>query len=143
MTVYRRILAAIDLTDDSRAVAGRACEIARAAGGAVQLLHVVELVPIEPMGDSLVPVVQIDEQTMAQARARIETLARELGLPAEAGRVEAGNAKTQILRCAREQPSDLIVIGCRERHGLSILVHHTEDSVLHGAPCDVLAVRVR
>ena len=29
MTAYRRILAAIDLTQDSRAVAGRACEIAR------------------------------------------------------------------------------------------------------------------
>ena len=28
MTAYRRILAAIDLTQDSRVVAGRACEIA-------------------------------------------------------------------------------------------------------------------
>ena len=39
--------------------------------------------------------------------------------------------------------ADLIVLGCRERHGLSILVNRTEDTVLHGAPCDVLAVRVR
>jgi universal stress protein A len=63
-------------------------------------------------------------------------------LPPNAGSVEAGNAKSQILRYAREQRSDLIVLGCRERHGLSILLHRTEDSVLHGAPCDVLAVRV-
>lgn len=143
MTAYRRILAALDLTDDSRTVAARACEIARAADGAVQLLHVLELVPIETMGDPLVPVVQFDEQAMAKARTRIGALAHELGLPADAGRVESGNAKAQILRCAREQSSDLIVIGCRERHGLSVLVNHTEDSVLHGAPCDVLAVRLR
>ncbi len=39
MTAYRRILAAIDLTEDSRAVAGRACDIARAASASVQLLH--------------------------------------------------------------------------------------------------------
>jgi universal stress protein A len=39
--------------------------------------------------------------------------------------------------------ADLIVLGSRERHGLSILVNLTEDTVLHGAPCDVLAVRVR
>ncbi|MGC2459485.1 MAG: universal stress protein [Steroidobacteraceae bacterium] len=142
MTAYRRILAAIDLTQDSRAVAGRACEIARAGNGAVQVLHVLELMPIEPMSDSLVPVMQIDEQLLARARQQMETLTRELGLPPNAGSVEAGNAKSQILRYAREQRSDLIVLGCRERHGLSILLHRTEDSVLHGAPCDVLAVRV-
>ena len=38
---------------------------------------------------------------------------------------------------------DLIVLGSRERHGLSILVNFTEDTVLHEAPCDVLAVRVK
>ena len=41
MTAYRRILAAIDLTQDSRVVAARACEIARAGNGIVQLLRIV------------------------------------------------------------------------------------------------------
>lgn len=143
MIPYRRILAAIDLTQDSDAVVGRACDIARAGNGSVQLLHVIEVAPIEPMSDVLLPVMQIDEQMMVRCRARIEALALELGLPANAGSVEIGNAKSEILRYAREQGSDLIVLGCRERHGLSILLHRTEDSVLHGAPCDVLAVRVR
>lgn len=143
MTAYRRILAAIDLTEDSRAVAGRACDIARAANASVQLLHVLEIVPIEPLSDSMVPVLQIDQQMMLRTREQIAALALELGLPATAGSVEAGSAKSEILRYAREHSSDLIVLGCRERHGLSILLHRTEDSVLHGAPCDVLAVRVR
>jgi universal stress protein A len=143
MTAYRRILAAIDLTDDSRAVAERACELARGSGGSVKLLHVVEFVPIEPMSDSLVPVMQIDDQLIARAQKQIRSLAQQLGLPAEAGSVEAGSAKSEILRHAREQGCDLIVLGCRERHGLSILIHRTEDTVLHGAPCDVLAVRMR
>lgn len=143
MTAYRRILAAIDLNGDSRAVAQRACELAQPGQGVVRLLHVVEFVPIEPMSDSLVPVVQIDDQVMARAQIQIEALALELGLPHDAVSVEAGSAKNEILRHAREQHSDLIVLGCRERHGLSLLIHRTEDSVLHGAPCDVLAVRVR
>jgi universal stress protein A len=143
MTAYRRILAAIDLTQDSRVVAGRACEIARAANGTVQLLHVMELVPIEPMSDVVVPMIHIDEQQVQRNRERIAALALELGLPADAGSVEAGSAKAEILRYARERNADLIVLGSRERHGLSILLHRTEDSVLHGAPCDVLAVRVR
>jgi universal stress protein A len=143
MTAYSRILAAVDLTEGSRAVAQRACELARAGSGSVRLLHVVEFVPLEPMSDSLLPVMQIDDQILDRARAQIEMLASELGLPAGSGRVEAGSAKSEILRHAREQRCDLIVLGCRERHGLSILIHRTEDSVLHGAPCDVLAVRTR
>jgi universal stress protein A len=143
MSTYRRILAAIDLTEDSRAVAGRAREFAQAGNGVLQLLHVVEFMPIEPMSDSLVPVIQIDDQIMSRATTQIQALARELGLPTSAAHIEAGSAKGEILRYAREQHSDLIVLGCRERHGLSILIHRTEDSVLHGAPCDVLAVRVR
>ena len=143
MSAYRRILAAIDLTEDSRAVASRACELALPVGGAVMLLHVIEFVPIEPMSDSLVPVVQIDDQMISRARTQMEALATELGLPAQAGHVEVGGAKSEILRYARDQGCDLIVIGARERHGLSILRNRTEDSVVHGAPCDVLAVRVR
>ena len=142
MSTYRRMLAAVDLSEDSRAVATRACELAREFGASLQLLHVVEFVPIEPMSDSLVPVVQIDEQMMTRARTQIDDLARELGLPSDAVHVEIGSAKAEILRYAREQQIDLVVIGSRERHGLSLLVHRTEGSVLHGARCDVLAVRV-
>jgi universal stress protein A len=143
MPDYRQILAAIDLTEDSRAVAGRAVEIARMASGSVHLLHVLEFIPVEPMSDTLVPVMQIDDQLLERARSQISALATELGLPAGSATVESGSAKSEILRHAREQKADLIVIGCRERHGLSILVNRTEDTVLHGAPCDVLAVRVR
>jgi universal stress protein A len=103
----------------------------------------VEFVPIEPMSDSLIPVMQIDDQIIARARTQIAKLAQELGLPADSGSVEAGSAQSEVLRHARERSCDLIVLGARERHGLSILIHRTEDSVLHGAPCDVLAVRTR
>lgn len=143
MNAYRRILAAIDLSDVSRGVGARACELAQASGGTVQLLHVIEFVPVEPMSDSVVPAVQMDQQLMDLARRRLDTMAQELGLPPSAGSIEAGSPKSEILRYAREQSIDLIVIGCRERHGLSVLVHRTESSVLHGAPCDVLGVRVR
>jgi universal stress protein A len=53
-----------------------------------------------------------------------------------------GNTKAEILRVAEEEGADLIVLGSRERHGLAILVNLTEDTVLHAAHCDVLAVRL-
>jgi universal stress protein A len=34
-------------------------------------------------------------------------------------------------------------VGSHGRHGLALLLGSTANSVLHGSPCDVLAVRVR
>ena len=143
MSAYHRVLAAVDLTEDSRAVAARAADISRLSGADIYLLHVVEFMPLEPMSDTLVSVAQIDDRTMERAGTQITALATQFGIPAERVAVKAGTAKGEIVRYAREKSCDLIVLGSRERHGLSILVNHTEDTVLHGAPCDVLAVRVR
>ena len=143
MSMYQRILAAVDLTEDSRPVIERAARLAQQWQAELQLLHVVEFVPIEPMSDSLVPVVQIDDHVIDRARAQLAGYAAAAGLPQAATRVIGGNVKSELLRLAREWRADLIVLGTRERHGLSILVNLTEDTVLHGAPCDVLAVRVR
>ena len=90
----------------------------------------------------LLPAVQLESELMERARLRMSELAARLGTPPLPWRVETGNVKNEILRAAREGNHDLIVIGSRERHGMSILVNFTEDTVLHGAPCDVLAVRI-
>jgi universal stress protein A len=108
----------------------------------MELLHVVEFMPVEPMGETLMPAVRIEDELIARARQRLAALAAELGLADAPHRVESGNVKAEIVRVARERQVDLIVLGSRERHGLSILVNFTEDTVLHAAPCDVLAVRV-
>jgi universal stress protein A len=143
MGVYRRVLLVVDLTDDSFAIGRKAQALAAAAGAEVELLHVVEFVPVEPMGETLMPSVHVEEELLESARARLTALAAELGLPGASCRVETGNVKAEIVRVAREHRADLIILGSRERHGLSILVNLTEDTVLHAAPCDVLAIRAR
>ena len=142
MDSYQHLLLVVDLTDDSHPVARRAASLAKAWGARVDLLHVVEFVPVEPMGDTLMPAVEIEAELMERARRRLAALAAEFGFINSELYVEAGGVKSEILRVARERECDLIVIGSRERHGLSILVNLTEDTVLHGARCDVLAVRV-
>jgi len=131
MAVYRRMLLVVDLTDDSLPIGRKAQALAAALGAEVELLHVVEFVPVEPMGETLMPAVQIEEELLQRAQQRLAALASELGLAGAACRVESGNVKAEIVRAARE------------RHGLSILVNFTEDTVLHAAPCDVLAMRAR
>jgi universal stress protein A len=142
MTEYRRVLLVVDLTEDSLPIGRRAQAVATAMGAEIDLLHVVEYVPVEPMGETLMPAVQIEDELLDRAKQRLVALGTQIGVPATSCRVEAGNVKSEIVRIARELHTDLIVLGSRERHGLSILVNFTEDTVLHASPCDVLAVRV-
>ncbi len=142
MSDYRKILLAVDLSDNSEVVGQRAVDMANRYQADICLVHVVEYVPVEPMGEALLPSVQIEDELVNSAKTRFETLAVSLGLSAAPRFVEVGNIKAEVIRIAREQECDLIVLGCRERHGLAIIVNFTEDTVLHAAPCDVLAVRL-
>jgi len=142
MSDYRKILLVVDLSDDSPVVGERAKAIAACYGSQITLLHVVEYVPVEPMGEALLPTVQIEGELMARARTRLTDLAQRLSLASSPQLVETGSIKSEIIRTAQRLGVDLIVLGSRERHGLAILLNFTEDTVLHAAPCDVLAVRL-
>lgn len=141
MREYKKILAAVDITDGSERIAERARDVAQRYGATVILLHVVEYVPVEPMGEALLPAVQIEGELVERATKRIAELAARAGLAQAEQLVHAGNIKAELVRVAQERGVDLIVLGSRERHGLSIMFNQTEDTILHAAPCDVLAVR--
>jgi universal stress protein A len=143
MAGYRKLLVLLDLSDDSEQIVIAAQTQAACSNAAIVVLHVVEFVPVEPMGESLMPTVQIEEELVKRSREKLSELAVRLRLTGATLRVEAGNTKTEILRVAEDEHADLIVVGSRERHGLAILVNFTEDTVLHAAHCDVLAVRLR
>ena len=142
MADYKKILVLLDLTESSEQILAAARDMAAYSNAALLVLHVVEFVPAEPMGETLMPTVQIEEDLEQRANLKLGELSARLKLSQVSIRVEAGNKKTEILRVAKEEAVDLIVLGSRVRHGLGILVNFTEDTVLHAAHCDVLAVRL-
>jgi universal stress protein A len=143
MAGYNKVLVLLDLSQGSEQVALAGRDLAAHSNAEMVVLHVVEFVPIEPLGESLMPTAQIEEELIKRARGTVSEFIKRLALPRAIGRVEAGNTKAEILRVADEVRADLIVLGSRERHGLAILMNFTEDTVLHAAHCDVLAVRLK
>lgn len=145
MAVYPRILLAVDLTPDSRLVGRRARALAAALDGTLEMIHVIEPVPlVAPIPpDAVVPdIVTTQTELIEIAQEQIGALAEELGVAKTRWSVVVGNTKSEIIRAAADGKMDLIVIGSRERHGLAFLIKPTEDVVVHKAPCDVLAVRL-
>jgi universal stress protein A len=140
---YKKLLVLLDLSEDSEQVAVAARNLAAYSNASTVALHVVEFVPVEPLGESLMPTAQIEDELIKRSREKLSDLIARLALPRTTGRVEVGNTKAEILRVADQEQVDLIVLGSRERHGLAILVNFTEDTVLHAAHCDVLAVRLK
>ena len=143
MGEYKKILVVVDLSDDSERIVQRAKVVAACYRSEIEMLHVVEYVPLEPMGETLMPAVQIEGELVERAKAKLAELATRLDLAHCAQYVETGSIKAEIIRVAQEHKVDLIVLGSRERHGVAILVNFTEDTVLHQAPCDILAVRLQ
>jgi universal stress protein A len=143
MQRYKKILVLLDLSTVSEQVAIAGRDLAEGCGAELVVMHVVEFIPMEPMGESLMPSVDIDTALIRRAREKLDSLVARLHLERATARVESGNTKAEILRVAEEVSADLIVLGSRERHGLAILVNMTEDTVLHAAHCDVLAVRLK
>jgi universal stress protein A len=143
MSFYRKPLVLLDLAAGSGQVAAAAARFAADQGAGLIALHVVEFIPLEPLGESLQPTPQVQDELAARAAERLAQFLMEHGLPAARARIEIGNTKSTILRVAEAEGVDLIVLGSRERHGLAILVNFTEDTVLHASHCDVLAVRLK
>lgn len=143
MATYRKILVAVDLSPEARAVLARACELRDLYRSELYLIHVVE--PIVLGGDyDLVPVmpVEIEETLLQRAKAYLGTLIGEMNIADARQSVEVGSVKHEILRFAEEQDCDLIVIGAHGRHGVATLLGSTANAVLHGTKCDVLCIRL-
>jgi universal stress protein A len=142
MAGYKQVLIAVDLSEDSVAVARRGLEIAAHFGAKASLLHVVEFIPVDPAGEALLPTpVDLEDEVVNAAKARLAALHTELGGRLEI-RLEVGVIKLEILRAAAESQADLVVLGSHERHGLALLLGSTDKAILHKTRCDVLAVHL-
>jgi len=145
MAVYSHILLAVDFSSATDTVAQQAMELSQVFNARLSLVHVVEFVQMDLSNDLVMPQVllEIDQELMKRARHRLQKLAKEMGVDKSECFVSQGSTKPAILHLAVEQKVDLIVIGSHGREGIQRLLGSTANAVLHGAPCDVLAVRIK
>ncbi|RRJ84651.1 universal stress protein [Aestuariirhabdus litorea] len=142
MSQYKHILVAVDLTEDADLVLEKAQEIARNNEAKLTLVHVVEPLSVAYGSDIPLDLSSLQEEITEQARQKIDSLAESIDVKRGEQHVVYGRPEKEIHRMAEEFDVDLIVVGSHGRHGLALILGSTSTSILHGASCDVLAVRV-
>ena len=142
MSAYQRILLAVDLTEESKQVAISGTGLATAFGAELHVIHVIEPLSLAYGGDIPMDLSSVQEQIHEQAKSHLAEFANGLGVPPDRQYLIFGRPESEIHRVAESQNMDLIIVGSHGRHGLALLLGSTANGVLHGASCDVLAVRV-
>jgi universal stress protein A len=142
MGAYKRILMAVDLTEETSRVADRAVAIARCFEADLLVVHVIEPLSLAYGGDIPMDLSSVQEQIHDQAKSHLAEFGASISVPPEHQFLIFGRPEAEIHRVAEEQNADIIVVGSHGRHGLALLLGSTANGVLHGATTDVLAVRV-
>jgi len=140
---YQHLLVAVDLSEECTPVLQRAQELARSTQARLSIVHIIEPMAMAFGGDVPMDLTLIQQQQFEQAEAALAKLAEQYPeVSKEQRHLIFGQPRQEIHGLATEQGCDLIVVGSHGRHGLALLLGSTANDVLHGAPCDVLAVRL-
>lgn len=143
MSIYKKILLALDLSDESEQLKEKAKAIAAANQAELIVMHVIEPLSFAYGGDVPMDLTTIQEQLDEHAQQKLEAYCDALQYPAAQRLIVTGHTETEIHRIADENSADLVIVGSHGRHGLALLLGSTANGVLHGANCDVLAVRIK
>lgn len=143
MAVYKHVLVGLDLSPESRQVMARVEALLGGSDARISLVHVQEPLSFAYGGDIPVDLGQLQVNLETRARERLTALAAESRLNKPECHILIGQPAHEMHRFARENGVDLAVVGSYGRHGLALVFGSTANGVLHGATCDVLAVRIQ
>ncbi len=138
MAGYQHILLAIDVCAEYQTVIDKALDIA-GKNTRLSVIHIVE--PIY-YPESYVGALTVDLQQKAVEFAESELNHLVEKYQMEGKHIDVGSPPRKIRDYAKSVDADLIVVGSHGKHGVQLLLGSTASGVLHGAHCDVLAVRV-
>ena len=142
MVGYKHILIAVDLTEESKRVADRAVNLARNSTAKISIVYIIEPMNFAYGGDIPVDLSSVQLQLEDHADRNLKEFSKIYKIPEKNQHILVGLPQSEIHQLSKEEQVDLIVVGSHGRHGLSLIFGSTANGVLHGASCDVLAVRV-
>lgn len=143
MSVYNKIVVAIDLSSDSQKVIDTALKVASGDAGKIHLVHVVEPIAAAYSMDAYaININELQQEAMGIAAKNLGEIGDKVNVTTDNQHTLLGSPAIEIRNLASELEADAIVIGSHGHAGWKILLGSTANKVLHGACCDVVTVLV-
>ncbi len=144
MSAYQHILLAVDCSEHGAIVARRAKDLAKKYQAKLSLIYVLDNIPMpDTTYGTVISLVEDSGYELLEAeKAKLMQIGGQWGVDQENRWMIWGAPKQEIIQLAEREQVDLIVVGSHGRHGLSLLLGSTANSVLHHAKCDVMAIRL-
>ena len=143
---YKKILVAVDMTDEAEQVLEAARKLAEGRDSEVAVVTVMRPLTEYYTNYNLFLETgegqRVEEQALRQTTVWLSELAKQYGIDANAVNVVVGKPAVEIRKLAEQLGVDLIVVGTHGRHGIGLMLGSTANAVLHGTQCSVLAVRI-
>jgi len=143
--VFNNVLVAVDLImEPARFVLDKTREFVD-ADATIHVIHVVEPQYVQYSFDptftgSLTR--SLERDALEGAAQRVAEICEPYAIPSELQHVILGRAADRIHEAATEHGCQAIIIGSHSQHGWRRLLGSTANAVLHGAPVDVVVVRI-
>ncbi len=141
--MYTTLICAIDLSDESEAIVTKALKLAQHDTERIHLVHACEH-PITGYGETTGRNHRVTESQIRQeVFPELKRIAENHEIPQDNIHIPFGKSADTIHDLCEELKADLIVVGSHGHSGLRLLLGSTANSVIHGAGCDVLTVRIK
>jgi|TARA_B110000116_G_C16761107_1_gene548467 universal stress protein A len=142
MPSYKSILIAVDLSDESEQVIKQSLQLYPNLQSKVHLIHTAEQ-PVTGYGELIGKNHCASENQIRQEiYPTLKQLSEKYGIPCKNLHIKFGSPADTIHEFAEQIEADLIVSGSHGKHGIQLLLGSTANSIIHGAQCDVLTVRL-
>ncbi len=145
MGAYQHILLAVDYSEHGATAARRAKNLAEKYQAKLSLIHVLDNIPMPDTGyGTVIPLTEDSGYELLEAeKTKLMQIGDRMDVAQDNRWMVWGGPKQELVQLAEREQVDLIVVGSHGRHGLSLLLGSTANSVLHYAKCDVMAVRLQ
>jgi universal stress protein A len=125
MNLYQHILVAIDLAENSHAVALKAQQLAHANHAKLSLIYVAEVMLNADLNYETTLTLELDIEInrvlFNNAEKKLASYIENVKLTPHQQFLTQGDPRDEILRVAAENHVDLIVLGSHGRHGWALL----------------------
>lgn len=140
--MYKRILVAIDLSEEAHSLLEKGTELAKQYGAALEVVHVMDW-PLTGF-DPVVGYSSISDESLLEGMAgSVQKIAEKHAIPESNTHTLLGQPSSTVANLVTQLQADLLVVGSHGKRGWRALLGSTASAILQVVQCDCLVVRIK